>query len=369
MKNKLIFISPKNTSGGAERVMVTIANQFSKKLYDVIFVTFDSSSNFYPVDKNVKIERLNVGTEQYSKVLKYFLLPYIEIKRYFKLKKLISKEKPNCVISFLFTSNILSTIACRKLNVPIILSERNDPFRYGKIKRFIMRIFYSKANGFVCQSSKMKDYAEKNYSLNNVVYIPNPLNEGQISTESVKKQDKIITVGRLIDQKNQRLLIDAFSEIHDEFSTFQLYIYGDGEKRKELEQQIKDLKLESFVFLPGVEKEVLSHNRDAKLFVLSSDWEGYPNVLIEAMANGICSISSDFATGSARDIIKNGVNGYLFQVGDKEELVEIMKRLLRDERKMSTVAEEGRKIYNKLEIKNIIEEWLDYIEMIMKNGG
>ena len=68
MKNKLIFISPKNTSGGAERVMVTIANQFSKKLYDVIFVTFDSSSNFYPVDKNVKIERLNAGTEQYSKV-------------------------------------------------------------------------------------------------------------------------------------------------------------------------------------------------------------------------------------------------------------------------------------------------------------
>lgn len=364
---KIVFVSPKNTSGGAERVMTTLANEFSKKLYEVIFITFDEKSNFYKISNNVKVCRLNAGTDKYSKLVKIFLLPIIEFKRYVKLKKILRIEKPNCLVSFLFTSNIFSTMMCKKLNIPVILSERNDPNSYGKLKRKIMKHFYSKANGFVCQSSKMKDYAERNYKLDNVIYIPNPLTENQISKNIVEKKDKIITVGRLIEQKNQKLLINAFANIHNKFKNYKLYIYGEGEKRIELENYIKRLKLEKYVFLPGVEKDVLKNNSDSKLFVLPSSWEGYPNVLVEAMANGICSISSNFDSGSALDIINNGINGFLFENGNEKELTKIMESLLLDESKICEVAIKGKEIYKKINVNKIIKMWNKYIEEVRKD--
>ena len=370
MKRKILFVTPKNTSGGAERVMSTLVNEFSKK-YDVVFVTFDSKSDFYNISGKVKTCRLNAGTDNYNKIVKFILLPYIECKRFYNFKRVVKKEKPDCVISFLYTSNILSTIICRQLKIPIILSERNDPTMYNKLKKITMKWFYSKSDGFVCQSSKMKEYAENNYLLDNVVVIPNPLTMSQISDVVKKKKNKIITVGRLIEQKNHKMLIDVFNRIHNEYKNYKLYIYGEGEKRKELEEYVKTLNLQDYIFLPGVEMDVLKNNNDSKLFVLPSNWEGYPNVLVEAMANGICSISSKFSSGSAEDIIENGKNGFLFEVGNLDELTNIIRELLNNEDKIKCIGERGKQIYSSIKVDIIINKWDEYIDKVIrrcKNG-
>lgn len=364
-KNKYLFIIPNNVPGGAERVMSILSNELSKREYDIVYVTFDSESNFYNLNNDVRQIRMNLGTEKYNKFEKILILPFLEIKRYKKLNSILKSERPKCVISFMFMTNIISYFSCKKNKIPLILSERNDPTKYGKIKRLIMKSVYSKVQGFVCQSNKMKKYAEKEYRLKNVVVIPNPLSKNQIDTITIKKENKIINVGRLIPQKNQKFLIETFSKLDSKFNDYKLYIYGEGPLRKELENYVKELDLESRVFLPGVKKDVLKLNRDSKLFILTSNWEGYPNVLVEAMANGICSISSKFPSGSVEDIIKNGVNGFCFEPNDINNLKKIIEDLLSSDEKINRISKEGKKIFDEINVDKITDKWLNYIDSVI----
>ena len=158
---KIVFLLPNNVAGGAERVVTTLCNEFSKKNIEITLITFDSTSNFYNLEKKVNYIRLNLGTEKMSKLKKYLILLKYEIKRYHKIKENLEKIRPDCVISFMFMTNIIGCFCCKKLGIPIILSERNDPTKYSFVKRLIMKHVYSKADGLVCQSTKIMKYSEK----------------------------------------------------------------------------------------------------------------------------------------------------------------------------------------------------------------
>lgn len=359
---KVVFLIPNNVAGGAERVIISLANEFAKKDIDSSLITFDSTSNFYSINEKVNYVRLNVGTEKYNKIIKYLLLPFIEIKRYVKLKKEIKRINPDCVISFMFMTNIIGYFCCKKLNIPIVLSERNDPLRYSNIKRKIMKKVYSKINGLVCQSTKIKKWAETEYKLNNIIVIQNPLSSNQISEKDISKENKIISVGRLVPQKNHKYLIDTFAKLSNKYEDYKLYIYGEGPLKDELVNQIKKLNMEQKILLPGVQKEVIKNNKDAKLFVLPSEFEGYPNVLIEAMANGIVSISNNFPSGSAEDIIQNGKNGYLFELSKKDDLYNKMDYCLEHYDEIKYIEKEAKKIFNKTRIDSIVNMWIEYIK-------
>lgn len=364
---KIMFLTPYNVAGGAERVLTSLANEFSTAGADIVFVTFSSKEGFYKLDNKVKTVKLALVTDNLKGLKKALKLPILEVERVKSICKVIDDERPNVVISFLFMTNIMACLCGRIKKVPVIISERNDPCSYGKIKRMVMAAVYKKASGMVCQSQCMKDYAQKEYGLNSIVVIPNPLSESQYSKyrSYVKKQNKIVTVGRLVPQKNQKLLIDAFYDIHELFPSYKLYIYGDGPLKSELQKQIDQYNLSDCVFLAGVKKDVLINNSDAQLFVLPSDFEGYPNVLVEAMANGIMSISTDFATKTAREIIVDGKNGLLVPTGDKEALVEAIKKVLSDTEGYALVAKEGINIIEKTSIKRVSSDWLQYINQII----
>lgn len=167
-------------------------------------------------------------------------------------------------------------------------------------------------------------------------------------------------------QKNHKELIGVFSKLEKKYDTYKLYIYGEGPLKNELLNQIKELNLEDKVILPGVEKEVIKNNRDAKLFILPSKFEGYPNVLVEAMANGIISISNKFPTGSAEDIIEDGKNGFLFELSKENDLYKKIDYCLSNYENIKSIEKEAKKIYNKTEINYISNEWIEYIKSIIE---
>lgn len=360
-KNKIFFILPSNVAGGAERVMISLANYMAKDS-DVTIIFLDFGSDFYFISN--KINEIHLGCfKKTDSILGKIKIIYNCRKALYRYLK---NNKPDILISFLFITNIIAISCCRKLNIPVIISERNDPSFYGVKQKKVMKMMYRRASGIVCQSEKVKTYMERNYKISNAVVIQNPIAENQIGDFLEQKSKKIISVGRLVKQKNQKLLIEAFSDIADKYPGYYLYIYGEGNLRAELENLIYLRKMQQRILMPGIQKEAVKVNRDAQLFVLSSDFEGYPNVLVEAMANGIPVVATDINSGTVSELIKDGKNGYLYNVNDKEGLKECLCKSLSDIERINSFAKNNLSIKEKLSIDNIANLWISFISTIMK---
>lgn len=357
---RVAFLTPSNIAGGAERVLSILANAFSDRGIETYFICFDEDSKFYNLNSNIFEIYLGINSKSKRGVLKYALF----YQYYRRIKEKLVSIKPDIVISFLFLTNTVGIACCKKLGIPIILSERNDPTRYSLKQKILMKIFYDKADGFVCQSKIVKNFMEKVYGIKNAVVIANPITNEQIGEPCLAKQKKIISVGRLIEQKNHTVLIKAFSKVSDMFPKYKLYIYGEGELRNKLNSLIKETGLEEKVFLPGVGKEILKNNNDAQLFILPSNYEGFPNVLIEAMCNGIPSIASDVKSGTVREII-NEKNGFTFPPGDVNALANLIMISLKNLEILNSMGSNGLKLIEEYSVDRIIDKWIKYINFII----
>ena len=175
------------------------------------------------------------------------------------------------------------------------------------------------------------------------------------------ERKEIVTVGRLEPQKNQKLLINAFSELAKKFPDYTLVIYGEGSLRKKLEKYIESKGLKDRVFLPGAKNNIQEYIKDASLFVLSSDYEGIPNALIEAMAIGLPCVSTDCSPGGARELITNGENGVIVECRNSNELATAMARLLTDRESAKRMGTNAKKIYTRVDKNLVCNRWLDLI--------
>ena len=160
-------------------------------------------------------------------------------------------------------------------------------------------------------------------------------------------------------QKDQALLIEAFAELRADFPDVSLTIYGEGPSRPGLEQLVREKKLEERVFLPGNEPEVFERIADAQVFALSSRYEGMPNALIEAMCLGLPAVST--RVSGAVDLIREGENGLLTDVGSKEQLTEALRRLLGDAALRRRLAENAVALNETLQADAILDQWTEVI--------
>ena len=360
---KILFFLPALNSGGAERVVATIANTLSSNGDQVEILTLNTDVSFYSIDENVTIVGMN-ETISKSGLKRKLTIPFIEIARRNKFISEVKSYKPDIVISFLYTTNVLSLLAKNKISSPLIISERSDPTHYGSMQQYICKKLYPKSDRIVCQGNVVANYYKKQNGRCTV--IPNPLNEKSVGTYQKTKSNKIVTVGRLIAAKNHALLIDAFYEVKDEFPDSILEIYGEGELRQTLQEHINSLGLSNRVFLPGSKQNIVAELNDAACFVLSSDFEGFPNVLIEAMATGIPVISTDFPSGIARELITDGDNGFLIETGNKNQLIEALKKILSDKELQITFAEKNLDVLEKYSELNIAHLWKSLCEDVIK---
>lgn len=357
---KIIFSIVSMEKGGAERVVATLANTLCEN-NDVSIITLVHGKIQYSVNEKVNTICLATGKKNRNKLLKFVFFPVNFLKRCLKMKKIFKNEKPDIIISFLPESCFLTAFLKDK-NSKLIISDRNDPkVEYKDFKyNFLMKKLYPKADGYVFQTNEAKEYFEKfiDFKTKKWSIILNPVNPVFLNkVYEGEKVKKIVSVGRLQEQKNQKLLIEAFSIISNKFPEYGLYIYGEGPLRFDLENKIKELKLDEKVFLPGAVDNIGEEIKDARLFIMTSIYEGMPNALIEAMVLGLPVISSDCPCGGPKMLIENEKNGYLFKNNNIEDLICKIELLLNNEEKCREIGYEASKIVRLVNSNKINKEW------------
>lgn len=352
MRKKVFFIGALK-EGGAERVISILTNEMACMGENVEILTYYDREVFYDIHKDVNIVCVEKETQGKS-----FLGKFFWIRRYFK-------KNAQVVISFLAPFNMFAIGAVLFSKVPIVVADRNDPRKVPS--RFVIRklrdFLYCFADGIVVQNTDNKKYFPRAVQKKSTV-IFNPIDLGEKRGEALKteKKKRIVSVGRLIKQKNQMMLLEAFAEIHREYPEYTLTIYGEGDYREKLEDKIRKLELENVADLPGSKKDVFKLISDAELFVLPSDYEGMPNALIEAMCLGLPVVST--AVSGTSDLIEDGVNGKIVDVGNKEQLVFAMREMLAYEATRSEYAQKAISTNDRLEVSGIVKEWKQFIEEI-----
>lgn len=330
-KKRILFMSPVLASGGAERVVSVLASQLAESGYTVGIQLDKRCEKEYSISDKVELRSMPPQpprTKNYIKKVAKF------IKKQYQRLKLIAEFQPHIIISFLqytteqtFVNNLfygarfVSTI---RVN-PKIMDETVGWLHYH-IRNFIALC----SNAIFVQNREQKNYFPR-FMHKRIFIVPNPINI-QMLSESPKKAKnikKIITAGRLVNQKNQMLLVQAFSKIATDFPEVNLEIYGEGPLMQDLLDQISGLSLSNRAFVMGRSESMHQTYADSDLFVLTSNYEGMPNALLEAMASGLPCISTDCPTGP-KDIIIHEENGLLIPVNNVNALQGALTKLLGD---------------------------------------
>ena len=351
---KLTFFTGGLSGGGAERVICNLANFLIVRNHECTILTMLEEEASYDLDKRIKVVSLIKKSERKNVV-------YDNILRIIRLKKYLKTSDSEAYIGFL-PRTIIMLLALRKnTKARVVVSERADPTQYLKITQFLLKKLAKRADQWVFQTADAMAWY-KGYIKNGII-IPNAINPAFIKAPYEGERRKVIVgAGRLIKQKNFALLIDAFADIADEFPDYTLTIYGEGNKRSELEQLAKEHDIGDRVSLPGYVMSLGDEIEDASLFVLSSDFEGMPNALMEAMALGLPCISTDCPVGGPRYLIRDGKNGVVVPVNDRFSLAEAIRNMLSNKEKSVTMGREAAKISDELHPDKIYTMWSNVIQ-------
>lgn len=358
---KILFCIDTMSKGGAERVIANLSNKFIEN-NEIEILLLNKSKTEYYISPNVNISYI-YNTNAEMNILEKIFYFINTIKEY---KEKISNINPDIIISFLPYSSFFSIIAGKTNNKKIIISVRNDPkMEYSKLKEYLlMKILYRFSDGFVFQTEEAKKYFSKKIQKRSAI-IPNPINKDFFCEEfnGIRKK-KIVTVGRLEEQKNHFLLIKAFKELVKEKKDYKLYIYGDGSKKQDISNFIKEEGLDKYVELKGNVENIKEEIYDAKCFVLSSLYEGMPNALMEALALGIPCIATDCPCGGSRFLIDNYTNGILVKNNCKKELISALEKIIEDEKFANNCGVKSREKMKEFSVDNINKKWIEYIKKI-----
>mgnify|MGYP004491286705 CR=1 FL=1 len=358
---KIMMFIPSLLPGGAERVMSTVANYMVKE-DDVEILMLNEMEPFYDLSEKIVVKNVTTA-KRFEGIIGSIIFLFAEFRRRKDFIHEVETYQPDIILSFLNTTNLIVLSAkYRVKTIPIVVSERNDPNLYNKILRTVISNIYPKADLIICQGSKVASYYKSKRG--KTVVIPNPINISSIGDYHEQREKKIVSVGRLIEVKNHKLLINAFKKISEEYPDYILEIYGEGELRNELERLIETLDIADRVFLRGNKKNVMQYIDTAQCFVLTSNYEGFPNVLLEAMASGLPVISTDFPTGIAYDLIENGINGYVVPVGDEDKLVDAIRNVLKSKELQSKMGKSNLYVRELYSEEIICRKWKDTLHEI-----
>lgn len=354
---KITFFIGGLNGGGAERVVCNLANYLADKRHDVLILTIAEGTSYPLSDKISRVSLSGGKDEAGGRILR-------KIKLFIRLKQFLKKNTTDVYVGFLPVEMCLLLHFRHVANTPIVVSERNSPGNYPPLIKKCIRHYARYADGMVFQTEDARSWYRLPQRVKASV-IPNAINPDFITESYVGERDKIIVaVGRLTEQKNFGMLLRAFAELSDRCSAYRLVIYGEGGMRAALETQCMELGIADRVSLPGRVSDVREAVRSAALFVLSSNYEGMPNALMEAMAMGLPCISTDCPCGGPRFLIHQGVNGVLVPVNDVSALSKAMEQVLCDSRKASELGDNARKICEELSPDRICENWEYFIEEV-----
>lgn len=352
---KLIFVTRNMKAGGAERVISQLANNYSRVGIQCTIVTLDNEEVFYQLNSAVTVYA--IGRRSSNAYVDKFL-KYKELRRYVNL------NKPDIVLALPEEIGIFVIPALLGTKIPVVVSERNNPWvmPWKKETRLMRKLFYPFASGLIFQTEQAASFFPEKIRKKGIV-LPNPLDLERIPKpwEGTRRKE-IVGAGRLDKQKNFTLLIKSFAKFYKNHPDYVLTIYGEGKLREELESFAASLLPEEVYSFPGRTTELLELIKGAAMFVLSSDYEGMPNVVIEAMAMGMPVISTDCPSGGPAYLIQSGKNGLLVPVGDEDALIEAMCKIADSEELANYLGKNALEIRERLNSDIVVKKWREYLD-------
>ncbi len=356
-KLNILFVISSLYWGGAQKVASILANYLADRYNVTVAYCFDSGRS-HPLSEKCGIRKLPdydmnaCGPEKAVRTLGQIRA----------LRRLKSELEIDVSVSLGNISNFINAMSKGKERV--ICAERSNPKRSWGRLFFLTRLAYRSADFVVFQSEQIRGFygpaiREKSCILKNPLIIPAPASD--------RRERKVVALGRITAQKNMPLLLRSFSRFHERFPEYSLHIYGEGELEGQIRQQIRSMDLEEAIRLEGNDPHVHERIRDAEMFVLSSDFEGLSNALLECMSMGIACISTK-CEGSV-DVIRNGENGLLVDIGDEEALAKAMADLAQDpslRRKLEGNAARDLKAYD---WTTVCRDWELVIRQCAASGG
>ncbi len=364
MKHKIAFHLNCLEQGGAERVVSNLANQFVKEGYEVLIATEWYGENEFQIDRRVR--RVHVGLkdsdDKKNRIAQFFL-------RVKYLRQFMNTEKPDLLIAFAQRANYRALMASYGTNVPVMISIRTDPVGHYDAwsDKLQIPVLFPKASGCVFQTEGQKEFFAPFLQKNSRIIL-NPINDKYIGLpEPQHRKKEVVQSGRLVDFKNQPMLLRAFVKVHEKHPDYILKIYGgdsfDGTKEI-LEEIIAENKAQDYIRLMGASDTLEQDMIDAAVYAFSSDWEGLPNALLEAMALGLPIVATDCPCGGPRTVMKDGVNGLLIPIKNQKALEDGINKLIEDPEYAGRLGREAKNIAQQANARAIFEQWQSYIEEI-----
>jgi GalNAc-alpha-(1->4)-GalNAc-alpha-(1->3)-diNAcBac-PP-undecaprenol alpha-1,4-N-acetyl-D-galactosaminyltransferase len=353
-------------AGGAERVLSILANQWVEEGHDVDLITFsEPSTDHYPL--NPTVFRHALGTLEHPDHRIRRLIG--NVTRVARFRRLLRQVRPDVVVSFIDKMNILTILATRGLDIPVVVSERTDPRRHniGRLARILRRRLYPLATCVVVQTDGVAEWVATFVDRSRIAVIPNPVptryaNEAEDAV--VVPAPYIVALGRLVPIKGFDLLIQAFAEAAVDCKEWSLLIIGEGPQRGHLEALASELGVGGRVILPGLLEDPHQLLEGGSIFALTSAYEGFPNALLEAMAAGLAVVAFDCPSGP-RAIIRDGIDGILLPPGDRDELAKTLHRLMHDKELRAHLATRAPEVQIRFSVARVMDQW----QTVLAGGG
>ncbi|SDJ85941.1 glycosyltransferase [Natronincola ferrireducens] len=361
---KVTLLLPKISYGGASKIISWLANQLTYSGYQVSIVVFYTGEVQQKIDNSINI--INLNDKQSANKISRLLFGTLKTQK--KLKSAINKIDPDIIITFGDTMGSLYLLTNILNRRKIIISERSDPYSVNGLNHKLRRKLFGFADGIVFQTEGAKQYFSKRIQnkgrvIVNPVINPNQMNNKHFEYNQYSKD--IVCVSRFdVKQKRQDLMIRAFRKVIKIHDGMKLRFYGDGKDLPMIEKMVKDYDLSGSVVFEGKTKNVIDRIRKSRMFVLTSDYEGIPNALIEAMTIGLPVISTDCSPGGAKVLIDNYENGILVPREDEDELADAICYIIENTSHASKMGEKAKTIINKFSEEKVYGEWNDFIEYV-----
>lgn len=356
----IVFITPSIGYGGAAKMLTFVANQLHKRGHRISIINLKTTSGevAQTVNEGISVFDVNGSVSTVKK------LGVVD-----KVKKIAKVEKADLLIGFTMFANLYAVLAGKALGIPSIVCERGDPKRTvgsGLKDKLVMMIINSSKGG-VFQTDGAMEFYSKGLQKRSVV-IPNPIFiKGQVPAVAFEDREKtVVSVGRLENsQKRYDVMLKAFQIFSEKHPEYTLKIYGDGPHEEDIIGWSKEYGIEDRVQLMGRTKQPMQDIAKDGMFLITSDFEGISNSLLEAMAVGLPCVSTDHTPGGARLLIQHGENGLLAPVEDARGLAEAMCKFAEEPELAEKCGNNAKNVIHRFAPERIIDLWENYCKKLI----
>ena len=356
MKN-IVFITSSIGYGGAAKMLCFVAESLSKRGHKVAICNFSATHDLTGYRREIDGVDVHEVKEQGN-------LARVKV-----VKKIAKSMGADVIVSFTAFPNFCAKIVSMLLRIPSIMSERGDPFRtvHKSIKAKVMIGLINRSKGGVFQTDGARRFYGRGLRKRGIV-IPNPIFiKGEVPEVKWEDREKsVVSVGRLDNfQKRYDVMLDAFKLFSTKHPEYVLKLYGKGSDEELIKQWVIDKGLAEKVKFMGLTTQPMQDIVNDGMFIITSDFEGISNSLLEAMAVGLPCVSTDHTPGGARLLIQDGVNGLLAPIADVEKLADAMCRFAENDELAKACGNEAKKVVERFAPGRIIDMWEQYIEKIV----